>query len=417
MAPKRKPMKKTPSYARLDPFTRGMIWGMHIAGALNQTILKTVKKEDNTPVGKTAVKEVIAHMQQDPKWRGADPDTSNRGRPSALTDVDKQEIEDVVFEYKAKAVVNIKFIKRKIQRLRPLSRWCISRALRLAGLKWLRRRGKRALPKKHKKARLKYCDWILAQTQAFLNRFAYTDGTTFYLARTWAEHEDKQRAALGKFCWRMADGKDGLFDENVGPSMYAKAQGLPVKIWGLFANGRLEYFVLPTDGGPKAEAKAEAKAKAKAKAKGKAMKRRRRKTGTVNMTINRYVDLVDAQFQTWRKNCFQDNQIVHLYQDHEPCLWNEHSLAAIEKAGFSVLDSPINSPDLNAIEGWWNRIRMRLDETAPAHMETRSEFLARLRRTVHWLNEHAADDALKLARNQKERANRVKELKGARCQW
>ena len=164
---------------------------------------------------------------------------------------------------------------------------------------------------------------------------------------------------------------------------------------------------MPTDGGPKAETKAEAKAKAKAKAKGKAMKRRKRKTGTVNMTINRYVDLVDAQFQTWRKICFQDNQVVHLYQDHEPCLWNERSLAAIEKAGFFVLDSPINSPDLDAIEGWWNRIRMRLDETAPAHMETRSEFLARLRRIVHWLNEHAADDALKLARNQKERAKKV----------
>ena len=44
-----------------------------------------------------------------------------------------------------------------------------------------------------------------------------------------------------------ANGKDGLLDENIGPSMYAKGQGLPVKIWGFFANGHLEYYLLPKD--------------------------------------------------------------------------------------------------------------------------------------------------------------------------
>ena len=42
-------------------------------------------------------------------------------------------------------------------------------------------------------------------------------------------------------------GQDGLFDENVGPSLYAKAQGMPVKIWGFLGNGRLEYYVLAED--------------------------------------------------------------------------------------------------------------------------------------------------------------------------
>ena len=90
----------------------------------------------------------------------------------------------------------------------------------------------------------------------------------------------------------------------------------------------------------------------------------------------------------------------------------------MKEAGFSVLENyPVQSPDLNAIEGWWHRIRQRLDETAPEEMETRSEFLVRLRRTVHWLNENAADDALHLAQNQKERAKEVKDLKGARCSF
>ena len=50
-------------------------------------------------------------------------------------------------------------------------------------------------------------------------------------------------------------------------------------------------------------------------------------------------------------------------------------------------------------------------------MEARAEFLARLRRTVRWLNENAADDVLYLAQNQKERAKEVKDLKGARCSF
>ena len=165
-----------------------------------------------------------------------------------------------------------------------------------------------------------------------------------------------------------------------------------------------------------------AKAKAKAKAKGKVMKtmkgRKKRLSGTVNMTIDRYVDLVNAQFKTWRKNCFGDNGPVHLIQDHEACLWNERSLAALEKAGFSVVDNfLVSSPDLNAIEGWWHRMKRRLDETAPTEMETRSDFLVRLRRVVHWLNENAAGDALALCQNQKERAKAVKKLQGARCKW
>ena len=80
-----------------------------------------------------------------------------------------------------------------------------------------------------------------------MRRFAYTDGTTFYLARGHVDKHDKNRAALGPHVWRMANGNDGLWDENVGPSLYAKAQGLPVKIWGMFANGKLFYHVLPKD--------------------------------------------------------------------------------------------------------------------------------------------------------------------------
>ena len=54
---------------------------------------------------------------------------------------------------------------------------------------------------------------------AKLKRFAYTVGTVFYLARSEAELEDKTRFCLGPYVWRMANGKDGLWDANVGPSL------------------------------------------------------------------------------------------------------------------------------------------------------------------------------------------------------
>ena len=47
----------------------------------------------------------------------------------------------------------------------------------------------------------------------------------------------------------MADGSDGLYEDCVGPSSYYKAQGIPVRIWGLLANGQLFVAVRPKVGG------------------------------------------------------------------------------------------------------------------------------------------------------------------------
>ena len=111
----------------------------------------------------------------------------------------------------------------------------------------LTRRLKTWVPTAHKAARVDYANEILRKHQSTLDRYAYTDGTCFYLARGPAENEQKHRALLGKYVWRQASGADGLFDDNIGPSLYAKAQGLPVKMWGPFVNGRLYYYILPKD--------------------------------------------------------------------------------------------------------------------------------------------------------------------------
>ena len=186
----------------------------------------------------------------------------------------------------------------------------------------------------------------------------------------------------------MADGKDGLWGENVGPSLYAHAQGKPIRIWGFLGNGQLHYHVLPADG-----------------------------DRTTNMNGERYEWLVKNRFAIWRKSCFGDDGPIYIVQDHERCLWQARNLSALRGAGCTlVANFPKSSPDLNAIEGWWRVLRERLVATAPVELEGRASFIARLRRTVTWLNENRSDDAFALCTNQKARAEDVRPS-GAKTKW
>ena len=93
-------------------------------------------------------------------------------------------------------------------------------------------------------------------------------------------------------------------------------------------------------------------------------------------------------------------------------------MEALKAAGCPVVENfPKSSPDLNAIEGVWKMIKERMLETEPEAMETRAEFLARLRRQVHWLNDTKHDHLLILCTNQKQRGQEVEELLGAKCKW
>ena len=73
--------------------------------------------------------------------------------------------------------------------------------------------------------------------------------------------------------------------------------------------------------------------------------------------------------------------------------------------------------DLNAVETAWRELRARLNETMPTGRELRSEFLARLRRAVAWVNTHRCDLFKELCTNQKERAREVVAAKGGRTKY
>jgi len=285
---------------------------------------------------------VIAKAKAEPSWRGEE--TGHTGRPKALSPKDIKRVVNLVFKERGRARVTIAFCKKRLPFLRRVANSTVSLALCDAGLAWLSRRMKSFVPPTSKITRLAYSHWLLARHQATLARFAYTDGTTFYLARCSVENTDKRRAALGKRVWRMSNGKDGLWSDNVGPSLYAKGQGLPVKVWGFFGNGRLEYYVLPAD--PEREGR------------------------TTNMNGDRYEWLVNRKMAGWRAACFGDDEPVHFVQDHERCLWQERNLVALRRAGCLVVSMyPKHSPDMNAIEGWWKVLRGRLADTEPPDFE------------------------------------------------
>ena len=379
------------SRARLDAFSRGMIWGMHL-GRMPRTDMQThvAKKDGSTPT-LGAIDKVIMRKAADPEWMGEE--SRAGGRPAGLDDKEKTALVNLVFKERGRAVVTVPYCRRKLRFLKKVSVRCCRRALHDAGLAWLGRRCKSWVTPAHKVMRLLYCAWVIARREGTIERFAYTDGTTWFLARGPSSAGDKKRVALGKMIWRMSNGKDGLWDDNISPSLYAKAQGKPVKIWGFLANGRLEYWVLPQDYTASLYK-------------------------TTNMNGDRYNDLVTTKFAQWRRQCFGDNQNCHLVQDHERCLWQDKNLEALSAAGCPVVkDFPKSSPDLNAIEGVWHLLKARLLKSEPEAMEGRADFLLRLRRQVNWLNDNQHDELLKLCTNQKQRAREVQGLLGAKCRW
>ena len=235
------------SYARLDTWARAQIVTYHECGLRPTAIIKKVRKKDGTKPTVRGVRKTIAKKKLNPDWRGQNA-PGGPGRKAIISEAQKTKLYNLVFAERGAAYVCIKYCQQRIPSLRDLSRWVIARALHAIGLKWLRRRQKRWVRPEHIAPRLKYARWVLRQPALVLKSFAFMDGTTYYLARGPADAAQKKRGRLGLFVWRRSTAADGLYNDNVGPSLYAAKQGRPVKVWGFLANGKLCVYVLPASG-------------------------------------------------------------------------------------------------------------------------------------------------------------------------
>ena len=363
--------------ARLTAFEFGQIKAHAYHDMGPSAIASVVKKTDGLHPSVQAVADDLAQLQKHPRWRGERALGSGRPRstPRAL---DKLLVKEV-FRSRGSKKVTVTYLKKKFPRLRRVSDGTVTSRLREAGLAYLRRRRKSLVSKVYKGPRCAFARRVIKAHYRTLARWAYSDGTVFFLDRTVEESDQTHRAALGRYVWRLSDRSDALFSDNVGPSSYKKSQGYPVKIWGLLAHGVLRVVILPKDG---------------------------------HMNRWRYASIIKRYFPLWLNGC---DQIV---QDFERCLRCEEPLTEMSKLGVTVVpDYPKCSQDLNAIENAWKLLRDRLNETLPTGVERREDFLARLRNAIRWINRNCSDELLRFCHNQKERARDVLFLSGARTQW
>ena len=120
-----------PSYARLDAFTRGVIWGLALAGMPREQIRQLVSKKDGSAPTKRAVDDVIAKKKEKPEWLGED---THGGRRKILSGDQQKRLLDLVFAERGRAKVTVQFCKRRLKFLRRVSRQTVERALQQAGL-------------------------------------------------------------------------------------------------------------------------------------------------------------------------------------------------------------------------------------------------------------------------------------------
>ena len=165
---------------RFTPFSRGKSVGKAEEGAPRNRIRTQVLKKDGTKSSLRSIDKVLAHARNDPEWQGSD--SKAGGRPPALTPVEIRELKDFFHAEVGMAKVTMPYMKKRLPFLRRLSKECLRQSLRRLGYGWRLRRGKAAIAKKYKPQRLAYSDWVCKQPQRNLNRWAYVDGTTFYLA-------------------------------------------------------------------------------------------------------------------------------------------------------------------------------------------------------------------------------------------
>lgn len=380
------------SFSRLDAFARGQIVALGNEGLPPTQIARKVRKKDGTRPQLRAVQKTIAKAKAEPRWRGENA-AGGPGRQPTLTGAQQKKLVDLVFKERGSKVVCIKYCRQRLPFLRNLSRWTISRALRRAGLAWLRRRCKRWVPAPAREARCTYARWLKKQTPAVLSSFAYMDGTTFYLAEGPRDALDKEHNRLGKFVWRGSSAAEGLYHDNVGPSLFAATHGRPVKVWGLVANGHLCVHVLPSGA---------------------------RAGESSHMNGGVFRKMVEQKTDTWLRACWRRRRPsrVRLVMDFEKCLRQDASLATLKKNGlYVVAQHPKYSPDLNAIENVWHLLRTYLEDNAPAESEGRKAFLTRLHGAVRHLNTSRRDELLDLCTNQKHRASALLKAAGARTKW
>ena len=366
--------------SKLTPFEVGQVKAHMEHGLGCSAIAKRVFRSDGeTPFGETAIVNCMNKLTKETDWRGEREEGSGALRKT--TAKQDKEIIRWVLKNRGKVKVSVNRVKKQFTYLRTLSDTLVEERLQEADLQYLRRRNKPIVTKEYLQARVDYCRSVKRKHDSTLLKWAYTDGTVYYLDRTESEHENSQRRCLGTHVWRRSSNREALEQDCIGPSNYSKGQGFPFRVWGVLACGVLHIHIV--DEGE-----------------------------VIDSTL--YSELIEDKFEEWCGPC------EYLVCDFERSLRSEEALCALKKIGLKLVDNyPKCSQDFNAIENAWAILKERLDETMPQHLEGREDFMIRLKAAVRWANTTRADQLWSLCNNQKKRARECLKQKppGGRTQW
>ena len=339
----------------------------HVYHGLGATAISRIltKPDGKSHYSATAIADCIERLSSEPAWTGERKKGS--GPPRRTTKQQDAALVRMLFKMRGRRRVTVNYLRTCFPWAAKLGNTALEERLHEAGLTYLRRCRKTYIgAEKHLAARVAYCKRVLTLRQSTLDKWAYSDGTVFYLDRTEQEHLETMRAALGQYVWRQADRADALYADCVGPSCYRKSQGEPVRIWGLLAAGKLNVYVIE---------------------KGEIMDR------------YLYQELIEDYFPGWMAHS------EYLVQDFERALRCDEAMLALRDIGLELVeDYPPVSQDFNAIENAWKHLRDRLNDTLPTGIERREDFVKRLLAAVAWVNKNCAEELAFLSRNQKRRA-------------
>ena len=366
--------------AQLGPFDIGQIKAhVHhgLSGAAISRIL--VQADGESQWSETAIQVAIRRIHANPEWRGDREEGS--GRPRETTKAQDRQLYNAVVKKRGKVKMTVAMLKKQFIWARCFGNTLLEERLFDAGLEWLRRRRKTIVTENYIAERVAYCEAVGRKHQSTLDTWAYNDGTVFYLDRTKEENDHTQHAALGGWVWRRSDRSDAMYQDCLAPSSYKKAQGTPVRVWGVLAEGTLYIHVL--------------------------------EEGEV-MDQTLYEELIEDRFEHWLGSC------TYLVSDFERCLRSDGPLSALKKLQVTLVEGyPRCSQDFNAIENCWKILRTRLCETLPKGLEGRDAFVERLKKAVQWINRAERKQLWYLSRNQKERCRDCLSMEppGGRTTW
>ena len=146
---------------------------------------RMVKADGKSTFHENTIQNCINKLEQQPNWRGEREPGS--GRPRKTTPKQDKQMVKWLLKERGNQKVSVSCLQKQFPFLRQLSNTLVEERLFDAQLEYLRRRKKSIVTKDYLEARVEYCQGVKRKRAASLEKWAYTDGTVFYLDRSASE--------------------------------------------------------------------------------------------------------------------------------------------------------------------------------------------------------------------------------------